>query len=330
MHRTTRLLAALFVVFSQSSIAQSDVPHYGTLSFVLENDVFYNADRHYTNGVRFAWVADRDQPVPAWAQELAEWMPWFPKDAVVRHGYAFGQSMFTPRDITLRNLPKGERPYAGWLHASVGLGVETDDLVDQFGVTLGVVGPASLAEQTQKFVHKHIGADKPEGWRHQLRNEPGLVLSWKRTNRDVFVTDVLGQGLDLATYHGLTLGNVFTNGRAGFVFRFGHNLPRDYGPPRIEPAMPSASDFYSASGFRWYLFAGLEGRAVARNIFLDGNTFRDSDSVKKRYLVGDFQAGLVMDWHDWRLSYTHVARSHEFRSQRDSDVFGAFSVMRRF
>ncbi len=323
-------LATVLLTLSSAMAVAQDMPQYGTLSFVLENDVFYSADGHYTNGVRFAWVPDRDRVVPAWAQQIAEWMPWFPRGATVRHGYAFGQSMFTPRDITLKNPPKGERPYAGWLYASVGMGVETDDLLDQFGVTFGVVGPASLGEQTQKFVHRNIGSPRPEGWDAQLHNEPGLVLSWKRTYRDVYASRLLGQELDLAVHHGVTLGNVFTHGRAGFMFRFGPNLPRDYGPPRIEPAMPSASDFYATTGFRWYLFAGVEGRAVARNIFLDGNSFRDSVSVKKRHLVGDFQAGLVMDWDNWRFSYTHVARSREFRSQDESDVFGAFALMRRF
>lgn len=324
-----RLLPMLFALAVPTAFAQQDEPRNGTFSVVVENDLFYDADRHYTNGVRFAWVPDRQRPVPSWARRAAELMPWFPRDATIRHGYAFGQSMFTPRDITLKRPPAGERPYAGWLYGSVGLGVETEHVVDQFGFTLGIVGPASLAEETQKFVHRHVDADRPEGWRNQLRNEPGLILSWKRSWRDVYSTRLLGNGLDLGTHVGTALGNVFTDAKAGFVLRYGPDLPRDFGPPRIEPALPGASDFHPATGFRWYVFAGLEGRAVARNIFLDGNSFRSGPSVDKHRLVGDLQFGFVIDWKDLRLSYTHVARSHEFKNQRESDVFGAFTVLFR-
>ena len=31
-------------------------PKTGSFSFILENDLFYNIDRHYTNGVRLVWV----------------------------------------------------------------------------------------------------------------------------------------------------------------------------------------------------------------------------------------------------------------------------------
>lgn len=324
-----RLLPLLLALAVSAALAQPDEARNGTFSFVLENDLFYDSDRHYTNGVRFAWVPDRRQPVPQWARRSAELMPWFPRGATIRHGYAFGQSMFTPRDITLRNPPAGERPYAGWLYGSVGLGVETDHVVDQFGFTLGVVGPASLAEETQKFVHRRVDANRPEGWRHQLRNEPGLILSWKRSWREVHSARALGNEWDFGTHVGTALGNVFTDAKTGLMLRYGPDLPRDYGPPRIEPSLPGASDFHPAAGFRWYVFAGLEGRAVARNIFLDGNSFRSGSSVDKHNFVGDLQFGLVVDWKELRLSYTHVARSREFKSQRDSDVFGAFTVLLR-
>ena len=57
--------------------------------------------------------------------------------------------------------------------------------------------------------------------------------------------------------------------------------------------MPGGGYFRRKKGFNWYLFAGLEGRAVFRNIFLDGNTFTDSHSVDSKHFVGDIQAGLA-------------------------------------
>jgi hypothetical protein len=41
-------------------------------------------------------------------------------------------------------------------------------------LTVGVVGPASFAEQTQKRIHEIVNADEPRGWNTQLKNEPGV------------------------------------------------------------------------------------------------------------------------------------------------------------
>jgi len=123
---------------------------------------------------------------------------------------------------------------------------------------------------------------------------------------------------------------VFTYANAGMMLRLGQRLPLDYGPPRIQPSLPGSGFFVPQDGFGWYLFAGVEGRAVARNIFLDGNTFRDSRSVDKEPLVGDLQFGIALTWRNVRLSYTHVLRTREFETQDEADNFGAFSLSVRF
>lgn len=331
MKRIVGLVAWLVIEGASPAVAWSVEPEKtGTLSFVLENDMFQGSDGHYTNGVRVVWVPGPDASTQEWAIKLARLVPWFPEQGEVRHGYAFGQSMFVPSDITIADPPPGERPYAGWLYGTVGLGVESGKQLDQFGITLGVVGPASLAEQSQKFVHKVVGSDKPQGWDTQLRNEPGVILTYQRSWREFATTTFLGNQLDFTPHAGAALGNVFTYANAGVTLRYGKRLPSDYGPPRIQPGLPGSTTFAPVSDFGWYLFAGVEGRAIAHNIFLDGNTFRDSRSVDKKPLVGDLQFGLVLDWSDIRFSYTHILRTREFRTQEEFDGFGALSVSIKF
>lgn len=298
----------------------------GTLSLVLENDLFQGHDGHYTNGMRMIWIPGPDAPTPEWAIRMAHRVPGFPQQGAIRHGYAFGQSMFVPGDITVAKPPLQERPYAGWLYASIGLDVELGEQLDQFGAAFGMVGPASLAEQSQKFIHKLVGSADPQGWDTQIGNEPGFILTHQRSWRGLATTSLSGAYLDFTPHIGASLGNVFTYGNAGATLRYGKRLPSDYGPPRIQPGLPGSGVFPPASDFGWYLFAGIEGRAVARNIFLDGNTFRESRSVDKKPLVGEVQFGFVLDWSDTRLSYTHVLRTREFDNQENSDGFGAFSL----
>jgi hypothetical protein len=85
-----------------------------------------------------------------------------------------------------------------------------------------------------------------------------------------------------------------------------------------------------AERFGWYVTAGVDGRAIARNIFLDGNTFRDSRSVDKEPFVGDLHWGVVLAWRRVRVSYTHVVRTREFTTQGKHDEFGAFSLSTSF
>ncbi|MBC7152957.1 MAG: lipid A deacylase LpxR family protein [Rhizobium sp.] len=318
------VVAAAGSVGSLPAVA-ADETETGTLSLVFENDLFYDTDRNYTNGVRASWLSGPDG-TSDWALSAARWFPLFPEGGIVRTSYAVGQNMYTPDDIALRNPPRDDRPYAGWLYGSVGLIAETGRRLDQLELTLGVVGPASLAEQTQKIVHEITGSQEPRGWDTQLKNEPGAVLTYQRSWRGVVSETVSGFGFDATPHAGGALGNVFTYANAGLMLRFGRRLPLDYGPPRIQPSLPGSGFFVPQEGFGWYLFAGTEGRAVARNIFLDGNTFRDSRSVDKEPLVGDLQFGIALTWRNVRLSYTHVLRTREFETQDGGDDFGAFSL----
>ena len=85
------------------------------------------------------------------------------------------------------------------------------------------------------------------------------------------------------------------------------------------------------SPWGWYLFGGVQGRAVAQNIFLDGNTFQNSASVDKKVLVADFTVGASVFYMDWaKLDFTFTERTKEFKTQQSMDRFGAASLSVRF
>jgi hypothetical protein len=299
------------------------------ISVVLENDVFAGFDDDYTNGIQVSYLA-RPDLLPRWMHEAAEMFPLFPKGATVRTTFALGQAMYTPSDITLRNPPQDDRPYAGWLYGAVGLIAENGRELDQLQLQLGVVGPASLADRTQTEWHDIIGSDTPRGWSTQLKNEPAAVLTYQRSWRAFVAGEAFGFSFDATPHVGGALGNVFTYLNAGATLRVGVNLPNDYGPPRIQPSLPGNGFFQPRADLGIYLFAGLDGRAMARNIFLDGNTFADSRDVDKHLLVGDAQVGVAVTWRNVRLAYTHVLRTEEFEGQGGEDAFGALSLSMQF
>jgi hypothetical protein len=311
----------------------------GTWTLVMENDRFADTDRHYTHGTRIAWVSDKTGAGPGWVHNLLDRLYPFADMRAGRIGFALGQNIYTPEDTSRRELTVADRPYAGWLYGAASVHAETRqnvlgrklDVLDTVEMELGMVGPLALAEPTQKTVHRLIGSTRPQGWDHQLDTEPGVALIAERKWRTPETK--LGAGtvaFDVIPHLGAALGNVYTHVNAGAMARIGHNLAFDYGPPHIQPALSGLEAIDSPGAFGWYLFAGVEGRAVGRNIFLDGNTFSDSHSVDKHTLVGDFQIGAALVSGRWRLAYTHVFRTREFEGQNQADRFGAVSLSARF
>jgi lipid A 3-O-deacylase len=311
--------------------AFADDPGY-LISIQFENDFFGGGtDRHFTHGTRIECLT---RPLK-WIAEGADKLPWFSSEKALndsdealkaRASISIGQSIFTPEDTTAKDLIPDDRPYAGWLY--VGFGIVANQgskRYDKLELEIGMVGPYSFAEEVQTYWHSLLDLQVPQGWDNQLENELGAVLYYEQARRyDRRV--MLGLKADIIPHFGGSLGNVFTYAAAGFTVRLGSNLEDDFGPPRIRPSLPGGAFFRPEKGFTWYLFAGLEGRAVLRNIFLDGNTFTDSHSVDKKPLVGDVQAGLVLQWNRFRISYTQIFRTKEFDGQDRGDLFGSLSL----
>lgn len=328
--RHSLLLLAGTVCLAAPAHAQAqrdpDQDPQGVLSFVMENDLFYDTDQHYTSGVQVNYLTPKGRE-PAFVRDAASHLPMFDDETDLRVELTLGQSMYTASDKRLADPPPGERPYAGWLYASAGVVARTGPVLDQASLSLGVVGPASLAHQTQDFIHRIVDSPLAEGWDTQLKNEPTLQFTYQRSWQSPRIEMPFGFGMDATPHAGIALGNVFTYANGGLTLRLGQNLPVDYGPPRVQPSLPGSGYFERESGsVGWYLFGGVDGRAVARNIFLDGNTFADSRSVDKEPFVGDVQFGLAVIIEDVRFAYTHVVRSREFEGQAHTDQFGALSV----
>jgi len=301
----------------------------GSFSLLFENDIFFNSDHDYTNGVELAYTTAPSE-TPNWAVDLARALPIFTKQGEVRTRYALGQDIFTPRNLSAANPSPTDRPYAGFLYGAMGVTADSGAHLDQLQVTLGVIGPASLAQDSQNFVHDIIHDREALGWHYQLRDEVGLIVNYERAFRVIKPWSVLGGVFDVEPHYGFAVGNVYDYVNAGAMARFGFNLPRDYGPMRIQPSLPGSDYFEPTAGFGAYVFAGVDGRAIGRNIFLDGNTFESSRSVKKMNLVGDLTFGAAVTFDSFRLAFTRVIRSREYKTQAQQDQFGAVDLTFRF
>lgn len=304
----------------------------GAWTFVTENDKYFaGTDRHYTNGLKLIWLGETtlDQS-QSFVRQVARFIPTL-RDAAqyqrYKVGASFGQNIYTPANTATTALQPQDRPYAGWLYGSVMVQAQEvgGRLLRVVELSVGVVGPSALGQQAQNGWHDVINVPHAQGWANQLHDEPALMLSWERRYRlwswpagGRRAADLIGRGR-------LTLGNVHTHAAAGAMLRAGWNLPRDFGTDLIRPAGGGMANAGSARRFSAYAYLSTEARAVARNIFLDGNTFRSSHSVRKRPAVIDGSAGLVLAWPRFQVTYTQDARTKEFYGQTKRDVFGSIA-----
>ena len=306
-------------------LAASPPVRAASVTLLLDNDSFADTDHHYTGGQE--WVVAGEGPgVPPGLIQFARNLPFADPTGGVEVFLCLGQNVFTPDDIERPVPPTDERPYAGWLYLVGGLAVEGETHWDQWDLTLGVVGRWALAEEVQIRVHAWTDSRYPAGWDYQLQNEPGVILGYRRGWRVASRTTDGNWGLDLLPVVGLEFGNVFTNASGGFTFRAGRYLDAHRGPARIRPRVNGSAHYRAPRGLGIHALLGLEGRLVARNIFLDGNTFVESASVGRRWTVGTVEMGLVMLIRHVALSYTHVLLSPEYQGQKGGDDYGALSL----
>lgn len=304
-----------------------------------ENDLFGGTDGNYTSGAKLSWVSANladyinDPCLPKWVRQLNRFSQTLQPGAFESRNMviSLGQSIYTPTDQYRRDLITDDRPYAGWLYMAFAYNARNDRTMDTVEIDVGMVGPASLARQTQNAIHDWRDIDRFNGWDNQLKNELGIQFVQERKDKVLVISNAGGPKFDAITHYGFSVGNVKTYLNAGVEVRLGTFIPDDFGTSPIRPAGDSNAPLplnatRRLSGGGIHTFVAVDARAVAHNIFLDGNTFSDSHSVAKEYFVGDVSAGIAWQWAGGKITYAHYLRSKEFRQQKDAQSFGSLTL----
>ena len=345
----TRLLSLLVLLSAGSVFAARPVPdgpapqadiQQGTFTIYFENDLFTGTDRYYTNGVKVGWTsADlekfSDTPYASPLMPLIDRLPFVNNPAFQKNlAFTLGQNIYTPDDTEAVEVVENDRPYAGWLYVGFGFIWKSAAVRHSLNLNIGVVGSWSLAEEAQRTVHELRQLEVPQGWDNQLHNELGVVavydVTWRWPRRDRRV----GLDWEFLPHAGAALGNVQIAANLGGELRVGFNLPDDFGTASIGPGATTSTPVEGAQlasragkfDLGMYVFARAQGRVVAHNIFLEGNTFGDGPSVEHKWLVADLSAGASFNYKNTKLTYAVVYRTKEFEGQDEAQLFGSVSV----
>jgi len=267
-----------------------------SISFSFENDVFDklakpHSDDDYSNGVRLEYLMDND------------------------FGFAIGQSMYTPSDLTIKENQPGTRQYAGYLYLEENYR-RTDTEV--CAIQVGFIGKNSLAKETQKTIHKWINSRDPQGWSNQIEGHGIELQAYYKWMYHLIKSDFFYL-CPAMTLSGGMVDAMATPGIFGY-FCFNHVPSYRTGLPVTE--IRGLDKNFTSWIPSVYLFIGAECDCVAYNYFLDAH---ESD-VDKEYFVGEFSTGIGFQLKNVFTKFTYIVKTKEYEEQKHPANFGALTI----
>lgn len=297
------------------------------VSITLDNDLFISSDSGYTNGLYITFFAGsyNKELKPALLTRPLQWSMADQPFVYQYNATTVGQVMITPEDITINTPQPNDVPYSGLLFVQQTNIKVYDSHSDKVSTTLGIVGPSSGADESQKMVHRLIGADAPQGWEYQLNDEIVFQLSrgriWRTWRSSTNTSDVL-VGSDAK------IGTLESSLTVGAMFRYGRNIEDSYSTAiltddrTINPVNINGG---------WYVYMGLSTAYVANVIYLDGNTFKDSPSVDYDREQIDVHMGFTYGWED--ISVSVALNNIDWLSSKDKQTdlreYGSITLLWR-
>lgn len=294
-----------WVLFLATVAAPASAQSVHTFSMRADNDAFdfwmlpwNRPDREYTSGVHLTYDGG---DAPWWARHVLAGQPCTAASRACRTSrLEIGQDIYTPLVTTGDSAAATDRPNAGWLYLSESARSLTVDRSDELTISVGVTGPPSLARLTQHIAHDVGPAyNRATDWSRQIGFEPGVIARFEHDVRLATPTDA-PLGAELVPRVSASVGNVITAADVGARVRFGWRMSH--------PWLPPARDI----GFD--VLAGASARAVARDMFLDGNTFRDGPRVGHEPFVESGELGFEIHARGIALGYRAVSDSRAFRA----------------
>lgn len=302
-------------------------------SLIFENDSFFKDDGLYTSGLFLNWGYNH---VPAFdAHHLPSWIAYLAQKTHLpskKHkqysiSYGVGQQLQTSTDISIAELVEEDAPYVGLLAWEASLLANNEQVSDEVGLILGVVGPIAGAEFVQSLVHDFTGGREPQGWDNQISNEFVFRLQTRHIWR-IYETDVGNVEFDLLTGLDGGLGNLRSDVSTGFGIRVGQRLTENFSSATVFPVQKFNG--LNNTPYGWYLFANVSASYVANDIFINGNTFQDSHSVDLIHPQATVSLGVMANIYNFSILYSLLYATDEYQGQTEDSRFGSITLTYHF
>ena len=319
--RTSRILAFLQLVALAASAPAPALAEerYGALLF--QNDLFLGRDGGgYTNGIylsslRIASPGDEGIAPGVLVGPVASLLGL---SGATLTAASFGQGIVTPKDISRRVPDPTDAPYAGFLIFRSAQVARHDDVADVAAISLGLIGPASGAEQVQRSIHRLTGSTTPQGWDTQVSNRALVGLERARAWRFATTPAAGTAGADAILQAGGALGNLESTVGASLLVRYGTGLSRSF--PAAVVNGYSVDPFVVGAG--WFVFAGVSADRV-----LNHTGLADEARLRRERVAGT--VGLAHGWARSSLTFS-VRTTDPLVSGSKRQMFGSLTYLTRF
>ncbi len=317
-------LTSISSVLVAQEVKKSDTWDLYEFKVYFENDLFGNdTDAQYSSGEKFNLTYHVEDP----RNSLYDFLYSTDSKSDVFTTFAIANQIYTPVNTDATWLIEDDRPYAGWTYFEMGMHKSSKDTLNSIQLKVGMIGPASKSEEIQNGIHSLIRVDLSNGWDNQLDNELGVNLTYAYKLR--YAPEPIGWfESSFVPYVEADLGNVSTQASAGLFVRAGYNISKDFGLSTLdyggEAGIPVYDEQLITQEKNWSfsLNFATSGSAVARDIFLDGNTFSDSHSVDKNTFVGYMAYGLSLRYKSFILDFMNTTNTKKFEKEGDLQDVG--------
>lgn len=232
-------------------------------------------DNAYTNGTRVDIFYTKKHSE---RRGLYKLLPKAGENSTDIYGWGLMQLMFTPNDISQTDYQPNDYPYSGALFVTHTL--YSYNPVEKFAwqteLVAGVIGPASMAAQTQQLVHKLIHYQRPMGWDHQFRND--LLLNINMTAEKQVAAaghwlEVIGGG---QFFYGTMLDGVAFYP----LIRIGKMTPYFQGYMSQYSSTETGPGNRRIKKWQIYFVIKPEAQIIFRNAMLQGGMFTHNPNLK--------------------------------------------------
>ena len=325
--RFMKYLILSLLILSTNVFAQDKDWVFDRANFYVENDVYSGTDNQYTAGERLTFLYH----IPDEDYYIYNLLGYDSQKNYSYFTFSMTSQIFTPTDISKTVLITDDRPYAGWFYTESTIHKAFENELRSLSLKVGVVGPNSGAEHIQNNFHLLIGSPNVNGWDNQLKNEIAFGLKYTQKYRlESLNTDYIQSSF--IPFASAELGTIAINASLGFTARIGYNIPKDYGVSSIDigadPGIPIYQEYENMKSNPWSFSFNLTAAtsAVAKDIFLDGNTFRDSHHVKKENFVNYYGFGFTLRYKNFIFDFMEIHNSKQFKLQKKPHDVGTLIV----
>lgn len=277
-----------------------------------ENDFFnlngHGTDKSYSNGTRLDFYYEKQTSRGL----LHKLMPKAGDSSRNIYAWSLMQIMVTPDNIKATTFLPNDYYYAGALFATHALYSYNAKKKYSFQTELlvGIRGPGSFAEQTQKAVHRLIHYQEPMGWDNQLKTYPLINLRFDAEKNLLSVNDFieLNAGSQLRVGSFMDMVSLYPMLRIGKMSPYFNGYLDQFGS-YIKNGKLIKTQYY-------FVFKPTVSM-VAYNAMLNGEREnKENDAYKhtndgtgralNNYLM-DFQFGAVLAHGNFAFSYMQTA-----------------------